>query len=179
MGDGATTDLNEQGADRRTERALVAYVRQELSAPATAIMGYAEMLMDDAAPADRGQFTDDLQRILDASRNLNRLILSLLDPATIHQAGGSAELTEYRRTLRHDLRTPINAIKGYGEMLREDAADRSAERFAADLDKLLKEANLLLHRIDGLVTPTQRLQLSPRAMPNAVSISAISASLAA
>ena len=54
MGDGATTDLNEQGADRRTERALVAYVRQELSAPATAIMGYAEMLMDDAAPADAG-----------------------------------------------------------------------------------------------------------------------------
>jgi signal transduction histidine kinase len=35
-------------ADRRTERALVAYVRQELSAPATAVMGYAEMLMDDA-----------------------------------------------------------------------------------------------------------------------------------
>jgi phosphoserine phosphatase RsbU/P len=152
MGDGATTDLNEQGADRRTERALVAYVRQELSAPATAIMGYAEMLMDDTAPADRGQFTDDLQRILDASRNLNRLILSLLDPATIHQAGGSAELTEYRRTLRHDLRTPINAIKGYGEMLREDAADGGAETLVADLDKLLKEATLLLDRIDGLVT---------------------------
>ena len=56
------------------------------------------------------------------------------------------DLVELRRTLRHDLRTPINAIKGYGEMLREDAADRSAERFAADLDKLLKEANLLLHR---------------------------------
>jgi adenylate cyclase len=152
MGGSATTDLNEQGADRRTERALVAYVRQELSAPATAIMGYAEMLMDDAAPADRGQFTDDLQRILDASRNLNRLILSLLDPATIHQAGGSTELTEYRRTLRHDLRTPINAIKGYGEMLREDAADGGAETFVADLDKLLKEATLLLDRIDGLVT---------------------------
>src|ERR1700738_5399412 len=114
-------------------------------------MGYAEMLMDDAAPADRGQFTDDLQRILDASRNLNRLILSLLDPATIHQAGGSTELTEYRRTLRHDLRTPINAIKGYGEMLREDAADGGADTLVADLDKLLGEATLLLDRIDGLV----------------------------
>jgi signal transduction histidine kinase len=55
----------------------------------------------------------------------------------------SMDLVELRRTLRHDLRTPINAIKGYGEMLREDAADRSAERFAADLDKLLKEANLV------------------------------------
>ena len=127
-------------------------MRQELSAPAIAIMGYAEMLMDDAVQANRGQLTDDLQRILDASRNLHRLILSLLDPATIHQAGGSTDLAEYRRTLRHDLRTPINAIKGYGEMLREDAADGGAETLVADLDKLLGEATLLLERIDGLVT---------------------------
>jgi signal transduction histidine kinase len=46
---------------------LVAYVRQELSAPAIAIMGYAEMLMDDAVQAGRGQLADDLKRILDAS----------------------------------------------------------------------------------------------------------------
>jgi signal transduction histidine kinase len=127
-------------------------VRQELSAPAIAIMGYAEMLMDDAAQSDRGQLADDLQRILDASRNLHSLILSLLDPATIHPTEGSADLAEYRRTLRHDLRTPINAIKGYGEMLREDAADGGADTLVADLDKLLGQATLLLDRIDGLVT---------------------------
>ena len=62
------------------------------------------------------------------------------------------DLVEFRRTLRHDLRTPINAIKGYGEMLREDATDRSSESFVADLDNLLKEATLLLARIDDLVT---------------------------
>src|SRR5271166_2107234 len=147
----ATTDQIDRGADGRTERALVAYVRQELSAPAIAIMGYAEMLMDDAVQANRGQLTDDLQRILDASRNLHRLILGLLDPAAIHQANGNTDLAEYRRTLRHDLRTPINAIKGYGEMLREDGADGGAETFVADLDKLLGEATQLLDRIDGLV----------------------------
>ena len=151
-GDRATTDQIEQGADKRTERALVAYVRQELSSPAIAIMGYAEMLMDDAVQANRGQLADDLQRILDASRTLHRLIISLLDPATIHQFDGSADLAGYRRTLRHDLRTPINAIKGYGEMLREDAAVGGAEALVADLDKLLGEATLLLDRIDGLVT---------------------------
>ena len=147
-----TTEQLDQGADRRTERALVAYVRQELSAPAIAIMGYAEMLMDDAVQAGRAQLIDDLQRILDASRNLHRLILSLLDPATVRRANGNADPAEVRRTLRHDLRTPINAIKGYGEMLREDAAEGGAETFVADLDKLLKEATLLLDRIDGLVT---------------------------
>jgi adenylate cyclase len=151
-GGGITADLTDQGADRRMERALVAYVRQELSAPATAIMGYAEMLMDDAVQAGCAQRTDDLQHILDASRTLHRLILSLLDPTAIHRTDGNADPAELRRTLRHDLRTPINAIKGYGEMLREDAADGSAETFVADLDKLLNEANLLLARIDGLVT---------------------------
>jgi adenylate cyclase len=147
-----TVDLTDQRADRRTELALVAYVRQELSAPSIAIMGYAEILMDDAVQANRGELTDDLQRILDASWTLHRLILSLLDPAIIHRTDGSADLAEFRRTLRHDLRTPINAIKGYGEMLREDAADGGAETLVADLDKLLGEATLLLDRIDGLVT---------------------------
>jgi adenylate cyclase len=148
----ATTNQLDQRLDRRTERALVAYVQQELSAPATAIMGYAEILMDDAVRADRGHFIGDLQRILDASRSLHRLILSLLDPATVHWADRDGDLAEFRRTLRHDLRTPINAIKGYGEMLREDAADGGADTLVADLDKLLGETTLLLDRIDGLVT---------------------------
>ena len=151
MGVRATTDQIDHEANRRAERAIVAYVRQELSAPAIAIMGYAEMLMGDAAQADREQVTDDLQRILDASRSLHRLIQKLLDPATVLHGAGT-DLTEYRRTLRHDLRTPINAIKGYGEMLREDAADEGADALVADLDKLLAEATLLLDRIDGLVT---------------------------
>lgn len=113
-------------------------------------MGYAEMLMDDAVQAGREQQIGDLTRILDASRALHRLILSLLDPAGLRQTG--ADLAESRRTLRHDLRTPINAIKGYGEMLREDAADEGADALVADLDKLLGEATLLLDRIDRLVT---------------------------
>ena len=127
-------------------------MRQELSAPATAILGYAEMLIDDAAQTGREQFSDDLRRILEASQALHRLILNLLDPVTTRRSDGCADLTELRRTLRHDLRTPINAITGYAEMLREDAADANAETFVADLDRLLKEASLLLARIDGLVT---------------------------
>jgi adenylate cyclase len=136
----------------RIERALVAYVRQELSAPVTAVVGYAEMLMEDAVRARRAEAVDDLKRILDASQALNRLVLSLLDPTVFQRHEGSADLAEFRRKLRHDLRTPINAIKGYGEMLREDAMDGGGDAFVGDLDKMLAEATLLLDRIDGLVT---------------------------
>ena len=146
------TDQIDQDADTRTERALTAYLRQELSAPATAIMGYAEMLMNDAVRSGRAALIDDLRRILDASRSLYGLILSLLDRAAIPRTDGISDQSEFRRMLRHALRTPLNAIKGYGEMLREDVADAGTEAFAADLDKLLKEATLLLDRIDGLVS---------------------------
>ena len=60
------TDQIDQDADTRTERALTAYLRQELSAPATAIMGYAEMLMNDAVRSGRAALIDDLRQILDA-----------------------------------------------------------------------------------------------------------------
>lgn len=144
--------MTEHDGGRRTERALVAYVRQELSAPATAVVGYAEMLMEDAVSAGRTAAVDDLRRIVDASQALQRLILGLLDPATFQRHEGGADLEEFHRKLRHDLRTPINAIKGYGEMLREDAADGGEDAIVADLDKLLGESNLLLDRIDGLLT---------------------------
>jgi class 3 adenylate cyclase len=96
---------------------------------------------------------------------LHRLILSLLDPATFQRHEGSADLEEYRRTLRHDLRTPINAIKGYGEMLREDAGDSGANALVGDLDKMLGEATLLLDRIDGLVTYSDGQSLPSEGVP--------------
>lgn len=110
------------------------------------------MLIDDAIQTGRQQSASDLQRIVDASRTLNRLIGGLLDPAAVDLNGENTDPAELRRTLRHDLRTPINAIKGYGEMLREDAVNDAATAFVADLDRMLAEATLLLGKIDGLVT---------------------------
>ena len=129
-------------------------------------MGYAELLVSDSAQVNREQLVGDLQRILDASRTLHHLIQSLLDQSTVRHAAG-ADLTEYRRTLRHDLRTPINAIKGYGEMLREDAVDEGQTALVIDLDKLLEEATLLLNRIDGLVTFSSGDRASDSPLPAA------------
>ena len=50
-GDCPTTDQIEQGTDRRTERALVAYVQQELSAPAIAIGSIDRKIVDLCARA--------------------------------------------------------------------------------------------------------------------------------
>lgn len=141
----------DQTADRN-DRALVTYIRQELSAPADAIAGYVEILLEEAEKNGHADFCDDLERIQSASRALTGLIAALVDPFRARGGQESEDADAYRRRLRHDLRTPINAIKGYGEMLREDAADRdAAHALVADLDQMLAEASRLLIRIDGLV----------------------------
>lgn len=140
-------------AGARTDRALTTYVQQELSAPAEAISGYVDILLDEAQKESRSAFREDLEKIHIAGRALNKLIAELTDHAQAGSAGEPQDPDEYRRRLRHDLRTPINAIKGYGEMLREDAADLAdADAFLGDLDRLLEESSRFLEKIDGLVT---------------------------
>ena len=143
-------DAVETGRDSRIRRALLAQLRQELGSPAAAILDYTEMLLEDAAAGERARFMADLRRIETAGRTLSRLVLSLLERDGA-QAATAVDLDEFRRALRHDLRTPINAIKGYGEMLADDARDAGLEAMAHDLDKLLDAAQQLLERIDALV----------------------------
>jgi class 3 adenylate cyclase len=136
----------------RSDRALFAYIQQELSAPAEAIAGYAEILLEEASKIGGAQLRDDLEKINNAGRALCDLIASLVSPARAPARAPGEEAEDYRRRLRHDLRTPINAIKGYGEMLREDAADEDeAHSLLPDLDRLLMEASRLLARIDNVV----------------------------
>ncbi|CCJ06874.1 Adenylate/guanylate cyclase [Methylocystis sp. SC2] len=137
----------------RSDRALLAYVQQELSAPAEAIAGYAEILLDEAERNGHREFRDDLEKIHAASRSLIDFIASLVSRSRAPTRGPSEDSEDYRRDLRHNLRTPINAIKGYGEMLREDAAGvDDARALVSDLNRLLEEASRLLDRIDGLVS---------------------------
>jgi len=54
-------------------------------------------------------------------------------------------------SLRHDLRTPINQIIGYGEMLAEEAASEGHQQYVPDLEKIGITARNLLAKIDSLL----------------------------
>src|SRR5262249_41642675 len=128
------SELNED--DRRVQRALLAHLRQEFMAPASSIAGYAEILIEDAREQSLDSYLPDLERIAVAGRALQTLLRSVLthDPS-------KEEVIFNRAELRHDLRTPINAIKGYGEMLAEDAESDGHTGLLADLGKLLAAAD--------------------------------------
>ena len=57
------------------------------------------------------------------------------------------------KSLRHQLRTPLNQIIGYGEMLHEEAQDNGHEQYLADLEKIGIAARNLLALIDKHVDP--------------------------
>ncbi|MEF3364990.1 adenylate/guanylate cyclase domain-containing protein [Methylocystis sp. 9N] len=161
----------------RTDRALISYIQAELSAPAIAIAGYAEILLDEVRKSGAATFLDDLERIHLASRTLSDLISSLIDPIRSRPPQEGADADAYRRQLRHDLRTPINVIKGYGEMLREDAADGGASALVTDLDRLLGEASRLLEGIDRLVIFSLLENQRPGANTSQVSEGAVPAGM--
>src|SRR3546814_11525477 len=61
------------------------------------------------------------------SSDLLDLVGRLLDAPGAAAARSSADLGRIQARLRHDLRNPLNAIKGYAELLLEEL-DRSEER---------------------------------------------------
>jgi adenylate cyclase len=54
--------------------------------------------------------------------------------------------------LRHDLRTPINHIIGYGEMLLEDAEAAAHDAIAAQLRRICETASLVLEKQNHYLT---------------------------
>ena len=150
---------------QRARRARLANLRQELLAPVSAILGYGEMLHEDAASNGPEEIVPDLERILTAARNLHTMVDRLLDKKLAESLFEGTDEASAQKKLRHDLRTPINAIKGYGEMLLEDLEDLGAERLRADLDVLLDQANRLLAQIDSIVDFSRASPCTPAESP--------------
>ena len=162
----------------RLHRMLLAYVRQEFEAPVSAILGYAEIMIEDAEQQGHDSFLSDLRRLNQSAVKLKELVLGLLDPTLINR-----DFADFRRHLRHDLRTPISSIKGLGEMLLEDAQAQGKTAHVRDLEKLLETTARLLTQIDALVNFDGMSLTATSDRPEAVStvlkpVPALSSSLA-
>lgn len=129
------------------QRARLAHIRERLMAPARSILGYQQILLEDAERLGLPETVDDLRRVGAAAQELVLLVDRLLEvePAV---AGGRGAL---QAELRHDLRTPLNAVIGYTEMILEELEPAAGERLRADLEQLLGEARQVLGLLDAIV----------------------------
>ena len=127
----------------RLEHAVAAFLRQEFGASVAAIIGFVDILIEDARRHDLADVVPDLERMREAGVQLSALIAKAVETARGDE-GGIARL-------RHDLRTPLNAIKGYGELLVEEARDSGQGALLIDLGKVLDLADRLLGEVDRMV----------------------------
>jgi class 3 adenylate cyclase len=145
--------------DERLSRALAAFLRQEIQAPATAVTDFLDMIIEDARATQPESLLADLQRMRSASVQLNGFVKSLLQNAA-SASPHDEPAQEFHRRLRHDLRTPLNAIKGYSELLIEEMEDGDGP-VRRDLTKLKASADQLLGQIDAMVTLARQETAEP------------------
>ncbi len=142
--------MSSTAADERLNRALTAFLRQEVQAPATAVTEFLDMIIEDARRLQLDAMLADLDRMRGASVQLNTFVKGIIRDSTAdRQDDETAEA--FHRRLRHDLRTPLNAIKGYSELLIEDMEADGEHPLRADLAKLKESADQLLGQIDAMV----------------------------
>jgi class 3 adenylate cyclase/CheY-like chemotaxis protein len=111
--------------------------RHQLRTPLNHIIGYCELLLEEAAGLGDERFLRDLHRIHAAGKRLLGVVEDLFDPAKGPAIGSTQDLTQY------EVRTPLSEILGSVEMLQEDATYLSAD-VLADLGKIAAAARQLL-----------------------------------
>jgi class 3 adenylate cyclase len=119
-------------------------MRHQLRTPINAMIGYSEMLLEDAADQGQEDFIPDLQRIHLASNQLLAHVNDIFDPARLETSSSGLNLHAFDANLQPVLLTPVTAIIGYSEMLLEDAADRGQRDFIPDLQRICDAAQQFL-----------------------------------
>jgi adenylate cyclase len=143
--------MTEAASSERGRRARLANMRQELLAPVAALVGYGELLTEAALRLDLEEIIPDLERILTSAKELLELVDRMLDEAAASDQPSRTDLNAILIRMRHDLRNPLNAIKGYAELLLEELDEQGGAALRADLEALLGESESLLARIDVIV----------------------------
>src|SRR5438132_8327449 len=116
-----------------------ANLKHELRTPLNHIIGYCEMLIEQAQDHGLEVFIADLDRIHSAGERLLGVINDLCDPVA------SRKIDE--GMMHHEVRTPLNQVIGYAEMLQEQAKELGQDSFVPDLQKVHTAGRHLLELI--------------------------------
>ncbi len=114
----------------RTKSTFLANMSHELRTPMNAIIGYSEMLIEEAEDLDEEAFIPDLQKIRSAGKHLLALINDILDLSKIEAGKMTIFLEDFRPA---DM---IHDVVGTIQPLLEKNANRLDVRIADDLGEM-------------------------------------------
>ncbi len=130
-----------------SRRALLVTIQHELRSPILNIIGYARVLRDESSKV----YENDLGEILKACNSLLGHVDDFLEhgPRPRPSSAGP-DGPDTLTILRHDLRGPVNIIRGYVEFLLETATSRQETRVERDLRRIYRLTESMLGMINRL-----------------------------
>ena len=137
-------------ANSREKDALISKARHNLKNPVNAILGFSEMLMEDCEDEGYDAPIKDLQKI----HNSGGVILQIIDESLsdINFKNSGENFSKLASNLESSLRTPINTVIGYSEMLLDDRESIDLENYSEDLNKIIKSGKALTKEIGNIVS---------------------------
>lgn len=135
----------------RARRALLAKLRHDLRTPINAIIGYSEILMEDAEENANESLLADVRKIHSAGRDLLTTVNEVLANERISSGELDVDIQEVAAKLHYELRTPTDVVLGYSELLLEETRAGTYDEIAADLEKIHAAAHKFLDVITDIV----------------------------
>jgi class 3 adenylate cyclase len=145
---------------RRGRKRPLAKIRHDLRTPINHIIGFSEMLLEEAGDQLPAAFVQDLQKIRAGGAKLLELINQHLTDEKFPSTKPD------RHQLCHELRTPVNHIIGYTELLSEQCPELGQPHFQADLEKIKVAARTWLTLIEEHLMGEALREREPIRKPN-------------
>ena len=119
----------------KKERILLTQIKQDFTTPVDAISDYINLIIDSSDIYDE-EISDEFENIKKSAKTLR---LNFIDAFKEYaeQKNKSIKNDEEASVLRHDLRTPLNGIIGYSEILIEDYEDDISDNHKEDLGNII------------------------------------------
>ncbi len=136
----------------RARSARLAHLRHELGTPLNAIIGYAEMLLEDDQAEAGSSVRSELETIERSGRTLFSLVSDLLAPAKMDAGLAGLSVSEIAATIRERLKTPLDIVLTSSAHLLQQTGLADPPGRGADLQRIHSAALQLGTLLDDLTT---------------------------
>ena len=145
-----TKEAGQSAADQRAREVFIAAKSHDLRTPINAIIGYSQLLLENAQDNDE-PWAKDLEKISSAGRSLLATVNETLSAEKVESGElDMSDVASLGERIRLELRKDISAVVGYAEMLIEDEAELDKGAIS-DLERIKTSAMRMTDLINDII----------------------------
>lgn len=135
--------------DARKKKVFLGKARHNLKNPVNAILGYSEMLIEDCEDEGLSEVVLDLEKLFKAGKDILSAIENNFSDQSLNLS--TKKISEIGIQTELDIRTPLNTIIGYSELIIEDNPEIKIDTFESDIQKIIDSGRLLEKELSSII----------------------------